>query len=321
MTTLAGLGFLGQLTVLLQISVIILKAAGYSSFRVRNDRDTVKGLLKILNEDTYSSSTVYEYGKERPAGIFVGWTCFGYYIDANRDSDMGTEIVMFTSAKNFKNLITRSTSSCDTIRLEKSTSVANSTPHPIKIWNRYGSFLNIYYSDFKVDLSSIYPMGDQGPIVQDIVQKYEEAKRLVAFVYGVTGAGKSTLGLLIAKELNGSYCHDFNPTDPGDSFKTLIRDSKNDLDTPGPIVIVMEEIDNTIKMVHEGSVVRHAKATTSIHNKATFNSLLDDMVFHRNVILIMTSNKTKEEIDQLDPAYLRKGRVNAYYTMQQQLVA
>jgi len=320
-TTLAGLGFLGQFTILLQIPIILLKAAGYSTFRVRNDRDTVKGLLKLLNEETYSSSSIYEYGKEFPSGMFIGWKCFGYYSDSSRDSENGTEIVIFTSAKNFQDIIKRSVAPCESIVLDHSTPAeVKSRPHPIKIWNRYGTYTHLYYSDFKVDLASIYPMGDQGPIMSDIIEKYNKSKRLVSFVYGVTGAGKSTLGLLIAKELNGAYCHDFNPTDPGDSFKTLMRDTRSDTEVSGPLVIVMEEIDNTIKMIHEGSVPRHPKAITSIHNKATFNSLLDDMIFHRNMIIILTSNKTKEEIDALDTSYLREGRVNAYYTMNEQLV-
>jgi hypothetical protein len=45
------------------------------------------------------------------------------------------------------------------------------------------------------------------------------------------------------------------------------------------------------------------------------------MVFHKNIILIMTSNKKKEEIDALDLCYLREGRVNAYYDMSRQIVA
>jgi hypothetical protein len=321
-TTLAGLGFLGQFTILLQIPVILLKAAGYSTFRVRNDRDTVRGLLKLLNQETYSSSTVYEYGKEHPSGMFVGSKCFGYYTDGSRESENGTEIVIFTSVKNFKDIIKRSVTPCESIVLDHSEKViVHSKPHPIKIWNRYGNYTHIYYSDFKVDLSFIYPMGDQGAIMSDIIEKYNKSKRLVSFVYGVTGAGKSTLGLLIAKEMDGAYCHDFNPTDPGDSFKNLLRDTKSDTEVSGPLVVVMEEIDNTIKMIHEGNVPRHPKAITSIHNKATFNSLLDDMIFHRNMIIIMTSNKKREEIDALDPSYIREGRVNAYYTMNEQIVA
>jgi ATP-dependent Clp protease ATP-binding subunit ClpA len=39
------------------------------------------------------------------------------------------------------------------------------------------------------------------------------------------------------------------------------------------------------------------------------------MIFYNNVILILTSNITKEAIDKMDEAYLRKGRVTEYYSM------
>jgi len=137
----------------------------------------------------------------------------------------------------------------------------------------------------------------------------------------MTGTGKSTIGLLIAKELNGSYCHEFNPTEPGDSFTNLLRDTEqNDDDLNGPLVVVMEEIDIMIKNIHESKIARHNKITTAVHSKSTFNTFLDDMIFYKNIIIIMTSNVSKEVIDTVDPSYIRSGRVNAYYTMSQPLI-
>ena len=317
MTALAGLGFLGQFKILLEIPIIFLRMAGYSMFRVRNDRNIIKGMVKILNQETYSSSSLYEYGKERPSGMFICWQYFGYYIDTGSDSDI--EILLFTTKVNFSRLLKNSTKTCESIVLDTSAPSNPRKESPITIWNRYGSYTHIYYSDLKMDLSTIYPMGDQGYIMQDIIEKYNKTNRLVAFIYGVTGTGKSTLGLLIEKELRGSYCHDFIPTDPGDSFKILLRDTAKE-DVTGPMVIVLEEIDETIQRIHDGNVQRHKNALTYVHNKMSFNSFMDDMIFHRNIIILMTSNKKKEEIDLLDPSYLRQGRVNAYYTMNQPLV-
>jgi hypothetical protein len=42
---------------------------------------------------------------------------------------------------------------------------------------------------------------------------------------------------------------------------------------------------------------------------------MDDLILYRNVLIIMTSNESKEKMDELDPCYLRKGRVNEYYSM------
>lgn len=322
MTTLAGLGFLGQFTFLLQILVITAKIFGFSTFKVRNDSERLKGVIKILDKETYSSLSVFEYGKERPAGVFLGWNCFGYYTDNARESDVSTEITIFTSKSNFKRIIENSVVPCESIMMNNSIGDISKAPYsPVTIWNRNGSYCHMYYSEFKVDLSNIVPLGDQQMIMDDILDKYKANKRVTVFVQGVSGSGKSTLGLLIAKELKGGYCHDFNPSEPGDSFKGLLRDSRVDLDVPTPLVIVMEEIDTLIKNIHEGTVQRHKNVTTSIHNKTSFNTFLDDMIFHRNIILIMTSNKKREDIDALDTSYLREGRVNAYYDMSRQIVA
>jgi hypothetical protein len=326
MTALAGLGFLGQLTILWSIPVILFKMVGFSSFRICNDKDRVKALLTILNAETYSSSTVFEYGKERPAGVFIGWKCFGYYSDGNKNSDTGTEVTLFTTTTHFKELMEKCVVPCESLSLNTSKfaikdNKTTSTPNPINIWNRHGSYVTIYYHKMKVDVSQITPLGCQGNIVTDIVKQYKERNRFIAFIHGTTGTGKSTIGLLIAKEMRGSYCHDFNPTEPGDSFKNLLRDTEsydndNNLQSStGPLVIVMEEVDTMIKNITEGTIFRHKNVMTSVHNKTTFNSFLDDMVFHKNIILIMTSNTSKEKIDEVDPSYLRKGRVNAYYKM------
>ena len=321
-TTLAGLGFLGQFTSLFYIPIILLKLVGFASFRVRNDRDRIKGLLKLLDKETRSSSSIFEYGKLRPGGVFMNWRCFGYYMDSGKDSDMGTEIVVFTSESNFQRMMEKSVSPCVSLTLEHSTTSKSlhTNSYPVTVWNRQGGYTSIYYRSLTIDMSNIYPLGDQVHIVSDIVHRYSANKRLTAFVHGITGAGKSTIGILVAKELQGSYCHEFNPTDPGDSFLTILRDVEHSTtEDSGPLVIVMEEINTMIRAVDAGNVRHHKNVTTSVQSKGTFNSFLDDMVFHKNVILIMTSNESKESIDAIDPSYLRPGRVNAYYSMMNSL--
>lgn len=314
---------MSQFNMIWALPCILLKMFGFGSFTIKNDRERMKGVLKILKEDTFSTSSTFEFGKLRPAGVFIGRWCCGYYID-HQTSETGTEVVIICAASRFAQLMDRSApqaaSLClDTRPIYPFAKVDDGRGKSVEVWNRKGSYTSFYYRPFKIDLTNITPIGDQQHIINDIIEQYRYRKRLNVFIHGITGSGKSTVGLLVAKELGGSYCHDFNPTDPGDSFISLLTDiehsSTHEDGMAGPVVIVLEEIDVIIGDIKAGKMRVHKNVCTSVHNKATFNSFLDDMVFHKNIILIMTSNTSKEEIDTIDSSCLRKGRVNAYYSM------
>ena len=133
------------------------------------------------------------------------------------------------------------------------------------------------------------------------------------FIHGISGAGKSTIGFLVAHKVNGTFCHTFNPTDPGDTLSSLIRDSVPTDDSP--TIILIEEVNTMIHALHDTKIQKHKNVTTCIHNKSTYNTFMDDLIFYKNVVIIMTSNESKELIDGLDTCYLRKGRVDGYYSM------
>ena len=62
-------------------------------------------------------------------------------------------------------------------------------------------------------------------------------------------------------------------------------------------------------------IVQNPKISTCVRDKSSWTTFLDDMVFHPNVILILTSNTPKKELDKLDTAYIRKGRIDLFYNM------
>ena len=318
---MAGMGFIAQYSPVLSIIIILLKMFGLSTFRIRKDRDRIKGVLKVLDADTRCSTTIYEYGKPRPGGTFIGWNCFGYYSDTGgRDIDSEGEIIIFTTESYFKKVLEKSTTDCSSVTFEHTVSHTPKAKQEVSIWARRGSYESLYYSSLKVDLSMISPMGEQAYIVEDIIEKYKIKQRLVVFIHGVTGAGKSSIGLLLAKELRGNYCNKFNPIEPGDNFQNMMRDMDvEDLDERPPLIVVMEEVDTMIETIHRGEVPTHKKVTTMIRNKSSYNTFFDDMIIHTKIIFILTSNKSKEEIDKIDSSYLRQGRINAYYTMMKPL--
>jgi DNA replication protein DnaC len=160
----------------------------------------------------------------------------------------------------------------------------------------------------RLDLSHINPIGDQQHVIDSIKTLYNKNDRTSIFIHGVTGAGKSTIGYLLAKELNASYCHTFNPTEPGDYLSNLMVDASDD-----PIVIVVEEVDVMIKKIDKG-IERNGDIPTEIYNKTTWNNFMDDLIFYK-VIIIFTSNTPKKDLDKIDQSYLRKGRIDEYYYM------
>jgi hypothetical protein len=187
-----------------------------------------------------------------------------------------------------------------------------------KFW-RQGLYKNFYYPSMKLDVSHINPIGEQGRVADDIISLYNRQRRATVFIHGVSMAGKSTIGYLVAKNLKGHFCHTFNPTDPGDHFQRMIGELNPRDEENVPIIIVLEEANEIIHAIHNKTVQRTAEIPTPVYNKSTWVTFLDDLVFYKNVILILTSNESKADLDALDPAYLGPGRIDACYSMMNQL--
>jgi ATP-dependent 26S proteasome regulatory subunit len=98
-----------------------------------------------------------------------------------------------------------------------------------------------------------------------------------------------------------------------------VRETEYDDDDKKPLVIVIEEVDTVIRQVHANEIALHKNVQTSIYNKSTYNTFMDDMMLYQNVVLILTSNESAEQISALDPCYLRKGRVDACYSMMNEI--
>ena len=132
---------------------------------------------------------------------------------------------------------------------------------------------------------------------------------MTAYVYGETGAGKTTLATLLALALNADVCIDFCPTDPGDELGCLIQRVKP---TPArPLVILLDEAGDMIADVHEKRIAAHRNIPVAMRTKASYNKLLDYVnTTQVPLIVLMTSNRTEQEIDAMDASYLRDGRVH-----------
>jgi ATP-dependent 26S proteasome regulatory subunit len=71
--------------------------------------------------------------------------------------------------------------------------------------------------------------------------------------------------------------------------------------------------------VHNSRIRRHRDLPISVYNKSTWTLFMDrfDREQFKNVILVMTSNKPKSYFDELDPAYLRPGRIDLVFDIEE----
>lgn len=280
---------------------------------IKGDKELNNDIIKKIKDNIFYTEIVNINGKNYPSGFFIGYKYYGYI--EFKDS---ITITLYTTSIHYHNLINEIDNNVPIkeIKENKTESVIDNinTYKPDKkivVYIRKGSYKNFYYNSMKLDLSHIKPIGKQEEIIESIMNIYNKKGRASIFINGVSGAGKSTIGYLLAKQLNGIYCHSFNPTDPGDYLSTLISDIQ--LDEPIPIIIVIEEIDILLKKIHIG-IQNNNEMPIPVYNKCTWNTFMDDLIFYK-ILFVFTSNTSKENIDKMDPAYLRKGRIDEYYYM------
>ena len=277
---------------------------------VRRDDEKTRAISKVLQKKTINSVTLFQHGNFYPSGFFINCKCIGYYNYMDNGDNVSSEIHILTTTKYFQTLFET--------ELKTSVSFTDNIkdiipPQIMTIYSRSGSYTCGYYTKMRIDLCNLEPKGKQNEITDDICNIFKKKRRGVFFIHGISGAGKSTIGFLVAHKVNGSFCHTFNPTDPGDTLSCILRDSNPTDDNP--TIILIEEVNIIIHALHEGKIQKHKNVTTCIHNKSTYNTFMDDLIFYKNVLIIMTSNESKELIDNIDVCYLRNGRIDNCYSM------
>ena len=184
----------------------------------------------------------------------------------------------------------------------------------IKLLEREGNYFHLYYSARTIPATKMEPRDYQVTIRDQIIKSFEECNSTVVLLYGAPGKGKSMIPHFIAKKMEADgkkvhICDTFNPTEPGDTFAGL--NSKVNPSSTEPLIIVLEEVDIIVTMMHNG-IPPHKHIPIPLRTKADWDSMLDrfDRQLYPGVIFIMTSNKEPSFFDGLDPAYMRKGRFN-----------
>ncbi len=177
------------------------------------------------------------------------------------------------------------------------------------------------YADRKYDATKFLkrePRDYQAIIIADILSiiKNKSSQSGTFFIYGEPGTGKSILTLLLAKQIGAYYCDTWKPTDPGDNLSKVY--STVSPDDNKPLVLILEECDRLIMNVLDGNVKPHLYIPIPMMDKSDWNSMLDkvtDLGFYPNLILILTSNVSRDDIHEKDTSVLRDGRIDKAYHM------
>ena len=285
----------------LYLVLFLLSLCRIRYYVICDNRELIQSILKRFSIQTPFTKRIQE--KDISFGIFYGYGYVGFLT-----SDREQEMYLLTMPSLYKKMLE--------VPVNNPMPLMTTTTERswIQVYIRKGTYKNLYYCPFKMDLSHITPLGDQGPILEKIVDIYQTQQRATIFLHGQSGTGKSSIGYLLAKQLKGFYCHTFNPSEPGDQLSNLIIDMQRDDE---PIVIVLEEVDTLLLSIHDQEIIKHPEIPISVYNKSSWSSFLDDMIFYKHIIILLTSNTPKETIDKLDDSYLRKGRIHASFTMTQ----
>ena len=185
----------------------------------------------------------------------------------------------------------------------------------ITIFERCGSYFNIWFKKRKLRINDLNPRINQDIIMNEIIDHQKNNKHTVVLLHGKAGSGKSTIGLLLATQLKGSYCNTVKPWEPGDNWTCLYVEAEPSEDTP--LIIELEEIDTAIEKIHN-YIPLHKNLPILTADKAGWCNLLDSINrgLYPNLILLLTCNKSDKYINEIDEAYIRKGRVDLIYSLE-----
>jgi hypothetical protein len=253
------------------------------------------------------------WNNDEPEGWIAGRWYIGYFVKnyGNR-GDITYELYVVCS-KRFYNI---------NIAKIQSNEESNDSPKQKKYINFYerdgNAVWNFSFISRQISPTELTARPNQQKIIDDIKKDFINRTYTVALLYSPPGKGKSMIPYFLAKQLLNdepnikkvSLVDSFYPFQPGNQFSSLYN--KVSPSKESPLIIILEEVDIGLSKVHDSTLITHQDIPTLITNKTDWNMFFDrfDRKLYPWVYFIMTTNKTASYFDELDPSYMRSGRVN-----------
>jgi len=182
-------------------------------------------------------------------------------------------------------------------------------PKLVTVYERLGSFQHAWFKKRTFALPSLKPRPIQATTIEAIKEHHDRVGHTVAYLHGPPGSGKSMIGVLLAEMHGGAYCNTLRPWQPGDSLAALYSEVEPTKEKP--LILAFDEIDDPLQKIHAG-IPPHKSLPICVHDKPSWNHMLDEIQrgMYPNLVIIFTSNKTPDFIREIDPSYIREGRVD-----------
>ncbi len=288
--------------VIWSIPFIIAPLFGYQLFKIAD-----KSLLIFIQKKLKPYGSIID--NEKPTGFLYGkWYVGSTFDSCDRYGDCTLNLYLLCNRVFYISLVDQMQHMKPDDDNEGEGEGEGKVSKPITIYERTGSY---YHCEYRKRMLSIELVATptQQAIISEIIALYKKQRHVVAFIHGAAGVGKSLLTLLLAKQMDGMFCQSFNFTNPGENMIELYNSVEASKDHP--LVILMDEIDVIIDTIRKG-IPKHESLPVCVANKTGWCMFFDniDRGFYPYVIFILTSNKSYAFYNEIDPAYLRKGRVD-----------
>ena len=310
--------WIGNLVMMVPWTILLLgiRWTGLCLYHIRN-REKARRFQKRV-----SQHCTYFVDGNLGGGYAIGKYFMAHVSIQNSDYGDAYDVWVFCTASVFETLTAPlATDSSDAFSdagsasepSEKTENTPPSKPSTIVILDRLGTYCSVFFRSRSITLTRLQPRENQKPIMEKVLTHYKKHGHAVVYLHGPPGAGKSVMGLLLAKELGASFCNTLKPWQPGDTLGELYYDVEPTADKP--LVLVLDEFDEALVQF---PIPPHHKIPIAVPDKAGWNRMMDEVHWglFPHLVLVLTSNRPPEFIHELDPSYIREGRVDVTEAME-----